>query len=131
MASKLYCKENMFDKFNEATQLKTSLVKYSLEFNDIAVQMRPHRIAYLRLLGRPYTLLYVRRSLGRLVIYASFFDITSHLKLLFYEILNYAMIVCFVLSSVVFILRKSLRFWNSAFLVAIHADRTKRVGVLS
>ena len=95
MASKLYCKENMFDKFNEATQLKTSLVKYSIEFNDIAVQMRPHRIAYLRLLGRPYTLLYVRRSLGRLVIYASFFDITSHLKLLFYEILNYAFVLSY------------------------------------
>ena len=28
--------------------------------------MRPHRIAYLRLLGRPYTLLYMRRSVGRL-----------------------------------------------------------------
>ena len=31
--------------------------------------MRPHRIAYLRLLGRPYTLLYVRRSVGRLELY--------------------------------------------------------------
>ena len=59
-------KENMFGEFNEATQLKTSLAKYSIEFNDLAVQMRPHRIAYLRLLGRPYTLLYVRRSVGRL-----------------------------------------------------------------
>ena len=59
-------KENMFGEFNEATQLKTSLAKYSIEFNDIAVQMRPHRIAYLRLLGRPYTLLHVRRSVGRL-----------------------------------------------------------------
>ena len=47
----------MFGEFNEATQLKTSLAKYSIEFNDLAVQM--HRIAHLRLLGRPYTLLYV------------------------------------------------------------------------
>ena len=56
----------MFGKFTEATQLKTSLAKYSIEFNDLAIQMRPHRIAYLRLLGNPYTLLYVRRSVGRL-----------------------------------------------------------------
>ena len=56
----------MFGEFNEATQLKTSLANYSIEFNDLAVQMCPHRIAYLRLLGRPYTLLYVRRSVGRL-----------------------------------------------------------------
>ena len=34
----------MFGEFNEATQLKTSLAKYSVEFNDLAVQMRPHRI---------------------------------------------------------------------------------------
>ena len=59
-------KKNMFGEFNEATQLKTSLAKNSIEFNDLAVQMRPHRIAYLRLLGRPYTLLYVSRSVGRL-----------------------------------------------------------------
>ena len=59
-------KKIMFGDFNEATQLKTSLAKNSIEFNDLAVQMRPHRIAYLRLLGRPYTLLYVRRSVGRL-----------------------------------------------------------------
>ena len=57
----------MFGEFNEATQLKTSLAKYLIEFNDLAVQMRPHRKAYLRRLGRPYTLLYVRRSVGRLV----------------------------------------------------------------
>ena len=56
----------MFGEFNDATQLKTSLTKYSIEFNDLAVQIRPHRIAYLRLLGRPYTLLYVRRSVDRL-----------------------------------------------------------------
>ena len=60
----------MFGEFNEATQLKTSLAKNSIEFNDLAVQMRPHRIAYLRLLGRPYTLLYVRRSVGRLLLSA-------------------------------------------------------------
>ena len=56
----------MFGEFNETTQLKTALAKYSIEFNGLAVQMRPHRIAYLRLLGRPYTLLFVRRSVGRL-----------------------------------------------------------------
>ena len=56
----------MFGEFNDATQLKTSLAKYSIEFNDLAVQMRPHRIAYLRLLGTPYISLYVRRSVGRL-----------------------------------------------------------------
>ena len=42
----------MFGEFIEATKLKTSLAKYSIEFNDLAVQMRPHKIAYLRLLGR-------------------------------------------------------------------------------
>ena len=40
----------MFGEFNEATQLKISLAKYLIEFNELAVQMRPHRIAYLRLL---------------------------------------------------------------------------------
>ena len=59
-------KKNMFGEFNKESQLKTSLAKNSIKFNDLAVQMRPHRIAYLRLLGRPYTLLYVRRSVGRL-----------------------------------------------------------------
>ena len=56
----------MFGEFNEAAQPKTSLAKYSIEFNYLAVQMRPNRIAYLSLLSRPYTLLYVRRSVGRL-----------------------------------------------------------------
>ena len=56
----------MFGEFNEAAQPKTSLAKYSIYFNDLAVQMRPHRIAYLRQLDRPYTLLYVRKSVGRL-----------------------------------------------------------------
>ena len=36
MASKLHCEENVFGEFNKATQLKTSLVKYSIEFNDLA-----------------------------------------------------------------------------------------------
>ena len=58
----------MFGEFNEATQLKISIAKYSIESNDLAVQMRPNRIAYLRLLGRPYILLYVRRSVGRLLL---------------------------------------------------------------
>ena len=56
----------MFGEINEAAQPKTLLAKYSIEFNDLAVQMRAHRIAYLRLFGRPYTLLYVSRSMGRL-----------------------------------------------------------------
>ena len=34
----------MFGEFNEAAQLKTSLAKYSIEFNDLAAQMHPHRI---------------------------------------------------------------------------------------
>ena len=34
----------MFGEFNEAAQLKTSLAKYSIEFNELAVQTRPHRI---------------------------------------------------------------------------------------
>jgi len=49
-------------EFNEAGKPKTSLTKYSIELNDFVVQTRPHRIPYLRLLGRPYTLLYARRS---------------------------------------------------------------------
>ena len=61
-------KEYKFGEFNEA-QLKTSLSQYSIKFNDLAVQMRLHRIAYLRLLGRPYTLLYMKRSVGRLILY--------------------------------------------------------------
>ena len=54
MASKLHyeLRKICLCEFNEATQLKTSLAKYSIEFNDLAVQMRTHRIAYLRLLGR-------------------------------------------------------------------------------
>ena len=40
----------MFGEFNEVAQTKTSLAKYSIEFNYFAVQMRPHRITYLRLL---------------------------------------------------------------------------------
>ena len=62
----------MFGEFNETAQPKTSLAKYSIEFNYLAVQMRPHQIAYLRLLGRPYTLLYVRRSVGRLYVEGRF-----------------------------------------------------------
>ena len=33
MANKLYCE---LSEFNEATQPKTSLAKYSIEFNDVA-----------------------------------------------------------------------------------------------
>ena len=64
MPSKLYCELRlMFGDFNEAAQPKTSLGKYSIESNDVAVQMRLHWIAYLRLLlGSPYTFVYVRRQ---------------------------------------------------------------------
>ena len=41
--------------------------KYKVELDDFAVQTSPHRIPYLRLLGRPYTLRYARMSLGRLI----------------------------------------------------------------
>ena len=57
----------MFGEFNEVAQPKTSLAKYSIAFNDLVVQMRLQGIAYLRLFDRPYTLLYVRRSMGRLL----------------------------------------------------------------
>ena len=50
----------MFGEFNEVAQPKTSLAKYSIKFNDLAAQTRPHGIAYLRLLDRSYTLLYVK-----------------------------------------------------------------------
>ena len=43
------------------------LANYSLEFNDFAVQTRPHQIPFLRLLGRHYTLLYVR--LGNILLF--------------------------------------------------------------
>ena len=56
----------MFGELYEEEQPKTSLAKYLIEFNDLAVQRRPYRIPFLRLLGRPYTLLYVSRSVGRL-----------------------------------------------------------------
>ena len=44
MASKIVwrVKQNMFGEFNEAGKPKTSLAKYSIEFNDFAVQPRPH-----------------------------------------------------------------------------------------
>ena len=41
----------MFGEFNEAAQPKTSLAKYLIESNDVAVQLRLHRIAYLKLMG--------------------------------------------------------------------------------
>ena len=73
----------MFGEFNEATQLETSLAKYSIKFNDLAAQMRPHRIAYLRLLlDRRYTLLYVRRSVGKLCGYRFAAQKTGDLSLL-------------------------------------------------
>ena len=52
MPSKLYCELRlMFGDFNEAAQPKTSLAKYLIESNDVAVQLRLHRIAYLKLMG--------------------------------------------------------------------------------
>ena len=58
--------QNSFGKFNEAAQPKTSLAKYSIEFNDLAVQTCLHRIPFLRLLGELYTSPYASRSVGRL-----------------------------------------------------------------
>ena len=56
-------KQNTLGAFNEAGKPKTSL-----ELNDFAVQMRPHRIPYLTLLGRPYThFCMCKKSVGRLV----------------------------------------------------------------
>ena len=81
----------MLGGFNEATQLKTSLAKYSIEFNDLAVQIRPHRIAYLRLLGRLYTLtlLHVRRSVGRLIHTAPFSFILAAACRVFFRYSDY------------------------------------------
>ena len=59
-------KQNVLGEFTEAGKPKTSLTKYSIEFNDFAVQTRLHRIVYSTLYGRPDTLLYARRSVGRL-----------------------------------------------------------------
>ena len=70
----------MFGEFNEAAQPKTLLAEYSIEFDYSAVQMRPHRIAYLRLLGRRDTLLYARRSVGRLT-YGRLFHALKHFEL--------------------------------------------------
>ena len=52
----------MLGELNEAGKPKISISKYSIEFNDFAIQTRPHWIPYLRLLGRPYILLHMRRS---------------------------------------------------------------------
>ena len=39
MASKLYCElQNIFGEFNEAAQPKTSLAKYSIKLNGLAVK---------------------------------------------------------------------------------------------
>ena len=59
--------QNVFGEFNEAGKPKTSLSKYSIECNDFAVQILPHRIPYLKLLARPYTILYVKRSVVKLI----------------------------------------------------------------
>ena len=60
----------MFGKFNEAGKPKTSLAKYFVKFNfnDLAVPSGPRRRSYLRLIGRTYILLHVKRSVGRLEI---------------------------------------------------------------
>ena len=53
----------MFGEFNEAGKPKCSLGKYSVKLNDFArPQRNPHRRSFLRLIGRPYTLLYIKRS---------------------------------------------------------------------
>ena len=45
---------------------KTLITKYTVELKYLAVELRPHEMSILRLLGRPYTLLYVSRSVCRL-----------------------------------------------------------------
>ena len=61
----------MFGEFNEATQLKTSLAKYSIEFNDLAVQTHPHGIPFFHIQeGLPDTLEYCLLS-GLLLFVAS------------------------------------------------------------
>ena len=55
----------MFDKLNKAGKPKTSLAKYSVEFNDFAEPQRLHRRPYLRLLGRPYKLLACEKVCGQ------------------------------------------------------------------
>ena len=57
-------KKNMFGKFNEANKPKTSFAKYSVEFNDFVWKTAPHRRPYVRLLGRFYTLIYMKRLAG-------------------------------------------------------------------
>ena len=47
---------------DETEKPKTSLAKYSAEFNDFAEPMRPK--PSLRLSGRPHALLSVKRSFG-------------------------------------------------------------------
>lgn len=69
MASKLYSefiRKIMFGEFNETDKRKTSLAKYPAKFNDFAGPQRPNGRPLLRLLGRPYKLLYVERFASRL-----------------------------------------------------------------
>lgn len=56
----------MIDEFNEADRPKISLAKYFVEFND-PLKTRLRQRTYLRLLGKPYTLLYEKKSIGRLI----------------------------------------------------------------
>ena len=53
----------MFGDINEAGKPKFSFGKYSVKLNDFAKPQRnPHRRSFLRLIGRPFTLLYVKKS---------------------------------------------------------------------
>ena len=56
----------MFGELNEATQLKSSLAKYSIEFNDLAVQMRPHRIGVFEAVKQTLHITVCGRSVSRL-----------------------------------------------------------------
>ena len=56
----------MFGELNEATQLKSSLAKYSIEFNDLAVQMRPHRIGVFEAVRQTLHITVCEKVCGRL-----------------------------------------------------------------
>ena len=52
----LQVKQNLFGEFNEAGKPKTSLAKYSVEFNHFAVPQRPHQRTVFEAVRQSYTL---------------------------------------------------------------------------
>ena len=67
----------MFGEFNEAAKLKTSLAKYSIEFNVLAVQTCPHRIAYLRLFSQTLHITVCEKVCGQTIVWGEDFDNTQ------------------------------------------------------